>query len=118
MPYKEPEIEKIYHTIGEVSRKTGVNISAIRYWEKKIDELSPHKNTKGTRFFNSKDIETVKLINHLVNERGMTIKGTQQKLKDNREETVSNWEIVKKLQIIKEILTGIKDEMEEKQYED
>ena len=118
MPYKEPEIEKIYYTIGEVSCKTGVSIPAIRYWGKKIDELSPRKNTKGTRFFNSNDIETVKLINHLVKERGMTIKGTQQKLKDNREETVNNWEIVKKLQMIKEILTGIKDEMEENQHED
>ena len=117
MPYKKPEIEKIYYSIGEVSRRTGVSTSSIRYWEKKFDELSPHKNTKGTRFFNENDIETVKLINHLVRERGITIKGTQQKLKDNREETINTWKIVKKLQNIKKNLSDIRDEMEE-QHED
>ncbi len=113
MPYKEPETEKIFYSIGEVSRITGVSSSAIRYWEKKFDELSPQKSSKGTRSYTSADIETIKLINHLVRERGITIKGAQQKLKDNREETMNAWEIVRKLQNIKKILTGIKDEMEE-----
>ncbi len=113
MPYKKPKIEKVYYSIGEVSRNTGVSTSSIRYWENKFDELSPHKNTKGTRFFNKNDIETVKLINHLVKERGMTITGAQQKLKDNKEETIYIWKIVEKLQNIKKILTGIRDEMEE-----
>jgi len=118
VPYKEPEIEKIYYSIGEVARITGTSPSSIRYWENNFDELSPHRNTKGTRFFNAGNIETIKLIKYLVKERGMTIKGAQQKLKDNREETLNNREIVKRLESIKEILTGVRDEMKDKHHED
>ncbi|MGM0621617.1 MAG: hypothetical protein ACQETJ_11275, partial [Bacteroidota bacterium] len=46
-------------------------------------------------------------------ERGLTIKGAQQKLSDNREETENNWEIVKRLQEIKNELTNIRDHMED-----
>ncbi|HKL32009.1 MAG TPA: hypothetical protein VJ919_05730, partial [Tangfeifania sp.] len=55
---------------------------------------------------------TIKLINYLVKERGLTIKGAQQKLSDNKAETVNNWEIVRRLQEIKKELTGIRDEMD------
>lgn len=113
MPYKKPTIEKVYYSIGEVARIIGVTPSSIRYWENNFNELSPHTNKKGTRLFTSDDIETVKLINHLVKVRGMTIKGAQQKLKDNKEETVNNWEIVKRLQHIKDELTEIRDKMTE-----
>ncbi len=113
MPYKKPNIEKIYYSIGEVARMVGVTPSSIRYWENNFDELSPRTNQKGTRQFTAGDIETIKLINHLVKERGMTIKGARQKLKDNRDETIHTWEIVKRLQGIKQELTQIRDEMEE-----
>lgn len=90
-----------------------VTPSTIRYWESCFDELSPRKSTKGTRLFDKEDIETVKFINFLVKERGMTIKGAQQKIKENREDTVNNWEVVKRLQKIKDELISIKKELEE-----
>ncbi len=90
----------------------GVTPSSIRYWESNFKELSPRTNTKGTRYFTKEDIETIKLINYLVKERGLTIKGAQQKLSDNKAETVNNWEIVSRLQEIKKELTDIRDEME------
>ena len=91
----------------------GVTASSIRYWESCFEELSPQKSTKGTRLFNHDDIETIKFIHHLVKERGMTIKGVQQKLKGNRQEVIDNWEIVKRLQKVKNELMAIKDELEE-----
>lgn len=106
-------MEKIYYSIGEVADITGVTPSTIRYWEKNFTELSPDKTSKGTRLFKTSDIEVLKLINHLIKERGMTVRGARQKLKDNREEAENTWEIVKKLQEIKKMLTGIRDEMEE-----
>ena len=106
-------MEKIYYSIGEVADTTGVNPSTIRYWEKNFTELSPDKTTKGTRLFKDSDIEILRLINHLIKERGMTVKGARQKLKENKKETINTWEIVKKLQDIKKMLTGIRDEMEE-----
>ena len=90
----------------------GENQSLIRYWENHFEALKPHKNKKGTRLFTQEDIVTIKLIHHLVKERGLTIKGAQQKLKDNREETINNFEIVKRLQDVRQQLIEIRDELE------
>jgi len=113
MPYKKPKIEKIFYSIGEVADIIGENQSLIRYWEKEFDTLKPHKNKRGTRLFTKEDIETVKIIHHLVKERGLTLKGAQQKLKDNREETINNFEIVQRLQDIRQQLIDIRDELQD-----
>jgi len=113
VPYKKPKIEKVIFTIGEVAEMIGENTSLIRYWENNFDILKPQKNKKGNRLFTKDDVETVKLIYHLVKERGLTLKGARQKLKDNRDETINNFEIVKRLQIIKEELIGIREGMDD-----
>ncbi|MDP4186314.1 MAG: MerR family transcriptional regulator [Bacteroidota bacterium] len=111
MPYREKKIEKLYYSIGEVSEMFNVNPSLIRYWEKEFDTLKPMKNKKGDRFFTKEDIETFRMIYHLVKERGLTIKGVQKKMKENRDDTVNNYEVVMKLKEIRELLVGIRDEM-------
>ncbi len=113
MPYKKPKIEKVVFTIGEVADLMGTSTSTIRYWENQFDELKPQKNKKGNRLFTKEDLELVRFIHHLVKERGLTIKGAKQKLKDNRDETVHNYEIVKRLQAIKQQLLDIKKQLEE-----
>ena len=113
MPYKKPIIEKIFYSIGEVAAMIGENQSLIRYWENQFDALKPRKNKKGTRLFTQEDIVTIKLIHHLLKERGLTIKGAQQKLKDNREETINNFGIVQRLQEIRRQLVEIRDELED-----
>ena len=112
MPYKQPKIEKVLFNIGEVAQIIGVETSAVRYWENQFETLKPQKNKKGNRLFTKEDIEQVKLINYLIRERGLTIKGAKQKLKENCEETVQNFEIVKRLQEIKQELVEIRDKME------
>ncbi|WP_159523218.1 MerR family transcriptional regulator [Sunxiuqinia indica] len=111
MPYKKPKIEKVFYPIGEVAEMFQVNKSKIRYWENEFDILKPQKNKKGNRLFTREDIENIKLINHLTNERGLTIKGAKQKLKDNKEDTLNKHELVDRLQTIKQMLIDIKDKM-------
>ena len=111
MPYKKPKIEKVFYSISEVADMFGVNTSNIRFWEKEFDILKPHKNAKGNRMFTKEDIENLKIIYHLLKERGMTIKGAQKKLKDNREDTINNIEVVNRLQEIRQILIDIKEEL-------
>lgn len=111
MPYKKPKIEKVFYSIGEVADLFGVNTSKIRFWENEFDILKPHKNNKGNRMFTPEDIENLKLINHLLKERGMTIKGAQKKLKENKEDTLQNFEVVNRLQEIRQMLIEIKEEM-------
>lgn len=109
MPYKEPKIEKLYYTIGEVAKMFNVNTSLIRFWEKEFDIIKPHKNKKGNRLFTPQDVDNFHLIYHLVKEKGMTLKGANKKLKENKEDTLENFEIVKRLQDIRATLLEIKD---------
>ena len=111
MPYKETKVEKLYFTISEVAKMFNVNASLIRYWEKEFDIIQPRKNKKGTRFFTKQDIDNFHLIYNLVKERGMTLKGAQKKLKESREEATNNFEIIKSLKEIKEMLIEIKEEL-------
>ncbi|MDR2910040.1 MAG: MerR family transcriptional regulator [Bacteroidales bacterium] len=112
MPYKQPKIEKVIFSIGEVAQMVGIETSAVRYWGNQFEVLKPQKNKKGNRLFTKDDIELIKLIKYLVRERGLTIKGAKQKLKENREETIQNFEIVKRLHEIKQELMEIRDKID------
>jgi DNA-binding transcriptional MerR regulator len=72
----------------------------------------------GIRQYRKEDIETVKLIYHLVKERGMTLPGARQRMKDNKEATIRNFEIVDRLRAIREELVGMKLALDEFTYED
>ena len=58
------------------------------------------------------DVETIRLIYHLVKERGMTLPGARQKLKDNREATIRNFEIINRLRQIREELLGMRNALD------
>lgn len=109
MPYKEPIVERLYYSIGEVANMFNVNTSLIRYWEKEFDIIKPHKNKKGNRLFTQQDVDNFHLIYHLVKERGMTLKGAKLKLKENRQSTEENFELIKRLKEIRETLISIRD---------
>lgn len=108
---QEKQTLKVYYSIGEVADMFGVNASLIRFWEKEFDIIKPHKNKKGNRQFTKTDIDNFHLIFHLVKEKGMTLKGAQMKLKENKETTEANFEIVKRLKFIKEELLQIKAQL-------
>jgi DNA-binding transcriptional MerR regulator len=111
MPYKDQKVEKLFYTIGEVAAMFHVNTSLIRFWEREFDIIKPKKNKKGNRLFTREDIDNFHIIYHLVKERGMTLKGAQKKLKENREDTINNLEVIKSLNDIKKMLIDIKEEM-------
>lgn len=107
MPYKEKKVEKLFYSIGEVSEMLGVNPSLIRFWEKHFTIIKPQKNKKGNRLFTVKDIENLKLIYHLVKEKGMTLEGAQKRLKDNKDGEDHSFEVVDRLTKIKEMLLEV-----------
>jgi len=108
MPYKHKEITKLYYSIGEVADMFDVNASLIRYWEKEFDVLKPKKNAKGNRLFTQKDIDNLKLIYHLVKERGFTLDGANNRLKEDRKSLEGNYELVQSLNKVKDFLEEIK----------
>jgi DNA-binding transcriptional MerR regulator len=111
MPYKEKKVEKLYYSIGEVAEMFQVKPSLIRFWEKEFDIIKPKKNKKGNRFFTVQDIDNFRLIFHLVKEKGLTLQGARKKLKENKEDTNNNFEVIKTLTEIKSLLLEIKESL-------
>ena len=103
--------EKMYYSIGEVADKFGVNTSLIRFWEKEFAVIKPHKNSNGVRVFTASDVDNFHLIYHLVKEKGLTLAGAKQALKDSKEESEAKFEVVKSLKDIREKLVLIKSQM-------
>ena len=111
MPYKEKPTEKLFYKIGEVADMFNVNVSLIRFWEKEFDILKPKKNKKGNRLFTKKDVDNMNIIFHLVKERGFTLEGAKQKLKENKNDTINNIEIVNHLKDIRGFLVRLREEL-------
>ncbi|TGV01383.1 MerR family transcriptional regulator [Flavivirga rizhaonensis] len=103
--------EKRYYGIGEVAKAFNVNASLIRFWEKEFDALKPKKNAKGNRKFTPEDIKNLKLIYHLVKERGFTLEGAKIHLKESKKDTLTNFEIISKLEDVKNQLIKIKQHL-------
>ena len=103
--------EKRYYSIGEVAKAFNVNASLLRFWEREFDVLKPKKNAKGNRTFTPEDIKNLQLIYHLVKERGFTLEGAKIHLKEEKKETLSNFEIISKLEGIKQQLIKIKNQL-------
>jgi DNA-binding transcriptional MerR regulator len=109
MPYKEKKVEKLYYSIGDVSKMLNVPVSTVRFWENEFDILKPMKNKKGNRLFTQVDIKNLTIIHRLLKEQGMTLAGVKKKLSENWDETEYKYEINKSLQKIKSILLDISD---------
>ena len=99
--------KKLFYKIGEVAKMFNVNISAVRFWEKEFDILTPKKNISGTRKYSSVDLKNIKLIYDLVKVKGYTLEGAKNKLKSSKE----IFEVVKKLEKIKSKLINIEKEL-------
>ncbi|WP_459211428.1 MerR family transcriptional regulator [Aquimarina rhabdastrellae] len=103
--------KKMYYGIGEVADAFDVNSSLIRFWEKEFDILKPKKNAKGNRKFTKDDIKNLELIYHLVKERGFTLEGAKVHLKEQRQQALDSFDIIRKLNNIKAQLIKIKEQL-------
>ena len=100
-------ITKMYFTIGEVSEMLNEAPSLIRFWEKEFTALKPDKTDKGTRKYTTKDIQLLKLIHYLVKQKGYTLQGAAEYIKQQSDiETTS--QIIDKLTKVRSFLVEIK----------
>ncbi len=112
MPYKERDINKLYYTMGEVTRLFGVNASQIRFYENEFDIIQPKKNKKGNRLFTPEDVDNFKIIFNLIKEKGFTIQGAKTFLKTNKKDEASgNQKIIDSLQRLKQFLIEVKEQL-------
>ena len=112
MPYKEKEIEKRYFTIGEVASELGVATSLIRFWEREFSIIKPKKNRKGNRQFTQQDLKSVKLIYHLVKEKGYTLQGARDFIENGGQDSASDkMELIESLKRVRAFLSDLKNEL-------
>ena len=106
--------EKLFYTMGEVAEMFDVNQSLIRYWESQFRVLRPKRNRKGNRLFTPEDIRNLKLIYHLVKERGMTLEGAKKALRRaaaDGEAMNRDAELMERLQRIRSLLAEVREEL-------
>lgn len=105
--------EKLYYSMGEVAEMFDVNTSLIRHWESQFSILRPKRNKKGNRLFSPQDVENLKLIYHLVKERGMTLEGAKKALRKAPSESGvdRDAELMERLQRIRALLVEVREDL-------
>ncbi|MGL4805388.1 MAG: MerR family transcriptional regulator [Bacteroidales bacterium] len=109
---------KLYYNIGEVADMLQVNESLLRFWEKEVDLIKPKKSKGGTRQYTEDDIETIRMFYHLVREKGMTLQGAKNKLKNGRDGVQRNLEVIRRLENVKAEILAIKAELMTDDFDD
>lgn len=107
----EKETSKLYYSISEVSDILAVNPSLIRFWEKEFEILKPHKSKNGNRQFTKSDIDLLKLIYYLTKEKGFTLNGAKEQIKNNQKINEKNMNILASLRKVRQFLTELKDDI-------
>ena len=102
--------DKLYYSIGEVSKMLDVNPSVLRFWETEIPDVRPHKNAKGTRQYTADDIALLKHIYHLTRDCGYTLDGVKEQLrhKDKLDDTM---QVAQTLADAKQFLLELKSQL-------
>jgi DNA-binding transcriptional MerR regulator len=111
MAYKEKEIEKLYYSIGEVADIFSVAPSLIRFWESEFEIIKPKKNRKGNRQFTREDIDNVRTIYHLVKEKGFTLQGAKEMLRNDSQAVKDKMEMIESLRSVRGFLVELREKL-------
>ena len=99
---------KLYYSISEVASMMNVTETLLRYWENEFPNIKPNKIGRGIRQYTKADIEQVKMVYHLVKERGMTLQGARDMLKRNKGGEIDrNVDVIERLKDIRAELQDI-----------
>ena len=110
-----PQIKKLYYSISEVSKITGLKQYVLRYWESEFSQLKPPKNRAGNRTYRQKDIDLIQQIKSLLYKEKFTIDGARKQLETSSSTEKSDLtEVSEKVNPINsEILDQLKRELKD-----
>lgn len=74
-------MKKLYYSIGEISKLSGVEAHVLRYWETIFDNLNPQKNRAGKRIYTEKDISTILKLKDLIITKKYSTAGAKKALR-------------------------------------
>ena len=99
---------KLYYSIGEGAQMFNVTETLLRFWEKEFPTIKPQKAGRGIRQYTKADLEQVRLVYHLVKERGMTLQGARDAIRRDKSKGINrNIEVIEKLKDIRTELQAI-----------
>ncbi len=105
--------DKIFFSIGEVSKIAGVKAHVIRYWETEFPTLKPQKRSDGRRVYRRQDIELILRIKDLLYKEKFTIAGARRRLAGRGRTAEADDSPTGVLDDVKRELTELADELEE-----
>jgi len=73
---------KLAYKVEEVSRLTKVDVKTIDAWEQEFPFLRAGKTGGGQRFFRPKDVEIIKRVRELLNEKTLTMAGIKRRVEE------------------------------------
>ena len=106
------EGKRLYYSIQEVADHFAVNVSLLRFWETKFDNINPKKTKGGTRQYTKEDVMEIEIVYRLVKDKGLTLEGARQTLKTNKDDEDRRVEALQRLQSIKKELSFLEEEFD------
>ena len=103
--------EKRYHFIGEIAKSFDVSASTIRFWETQFGIIAPRKTKNNVRQYTKKDIKNIAVVYHLIKEKGFTIEGAKENLK-NKPKISENIQAMESLKKVRSFLVDLKGKIE------
>ena len=96
---------KMIYTIGEVAEALNENVSAVRYWSNYFEKwIKPQRNAKGNRLYHPEDVETLRQVQFLLKNQGLTLEGAAQRLTESRRSVDKRVKALSKLKEIRDQL--------------
>lgn len=94
-------LSKQFYKIKDVSEMLGVPQSTLRFWEKEFPDVKPRRSASNVRYYTPSDIETLRIINFLVRQRGLKIEAAREQLRANRSNVSRRLTAIDRLEEIK-----------------
>lgn len=79
--------------------------------KRNLTSFNLKKTKKETGFFTPEDVENLKIIFNLINERGFTLQGARDYLKQNGDEARESQQIISTLEEVKKFLLEVKEQL-------
>ena len=100
---------KMIYTMGEVAQLLGENPSAVRYWSNYFEKfVKPQRNAKGNRLYHPEDIDTLRQIQYLLKNQGLTLEVAVQRLTEDRRTVDKRVKALEKLKDIRAQLVAVR----------
>lgn len=77
---------KLYYSISEVAKFTGVKAHVLRYWETEFPTLRIKKSRTGSRRYRRADIDEILAIKELLYDRGFKIAGARRMRREQKQQ--------------------------------